>query len=180
MRESRKTQGRVRITLFVTGLFFMVALLSELVFYRAFDNDPLLWASIWAMSLGGLGAIASIFLLVLKLVPQPALNKSEEIEVVGRIFLGCLFSLVFAVTVVPAALLDFLSYIGHPTADGPKGGVTLLLPFLSGYSIPLVLGILGKATQAVEVVLALDERRNAVPPRAPRRRRPLSGPASGP
>jgi len=176
--QAQRTQRRVRRTLYVAGLTFMLAILLALIFPASFRNTPLLWVGLWAMSLGGLGAIASIFLLILKLVPQPALHKSEELEVFGRIFLGCLFSLVFAITVVSSALMEFYNYILAPVGKAPSGSAQLLLPFLCGYSIPLVLGILGKAIQAVEITLGFEDRRGAVVTRTIRRRGSQSSPGT--
>lgn len=169
--RARRIEARVRFILYGAGLVFMAAMLAELIFYRSYPPNGLLWIVVWAMAMGGLGAIASIFLHILRLMPQEAMQQAEEMHVLGRIFLGCLFSLILGLTLVPDALLDFFRYLGNPQQVGPRGGgAKLLLPFLCGYSIPLVLGLLGKAIQAVEITIGMDDRRPNRVVRVPRRR----------
>jgi hypothetical protein len=56
--------------------------------------------------------------------------------------------------------------------DKLEGGVVLLLPFLAGYSIPLVLRLLEKVIRAVELTIGIDDRRDlARPPGGSRRGR---------
>jgi len=43
---------------------------------------------------------------------------------------------------------EFFTSLNAPA--GVKGGVTLLLPFLAGYSIPLVLKLLEKSIRAID------------------------------
>jgi hypothetical protein len=164
-----RAENRVRRILYYTGGAFMLILLAELIDAPKLNDFGMLWCGAWAISLGGLGAVASVFVTVLKLNPQDVPQKPEQLEVVGRIFLGCLFSLVFALVVIPSELRGFLSFIVSDSRNPPAGGVKLLLPFLCGYSIPLVLGLLGKAIQAVELTLGFDGRGGT--PRARRVRR---------
>jgi hypothetical protein len=154
------------MSLYAFGLAFMLALVSEFIFIRRLQ--PLDWIVLWCIALGGLGAVASLLLHVLKLMPQEMLQRSEEMEVIGRIFLGCLFSLVLTLTLAPRPLLEFREYLVRGIGSPPQGGVQLLLPFLCGYSIPLVLGLLSKAIEAIELTLGLEMRRR---PRAPKPRR---------
>jgi hypothetical protein len=120
-------------------------------------------AALWALSLGGLGAVASIFLHVLKLMPQETLRSSDEFEVIGRLVLGCLFSTILAMTLAAPQIAGFFSTL---RAGGKiDGGVTLLLLFLAGYSIPLLLRLLEKVIRAIELTIGLDDRRDITRPR---------------
>jgi hypothetical protein len=171
---------RVKIYIVVASLFFMTLALGT-VFYA--QNPNLLTkstdlvnittqspardgvakydmsiAALWALTLGGLGAVASIFLHVLKLMPQETLRSSDEFEVIGRLVLGCLFSTILAMTLAAPQIASFFEAL---RAGGKlESGVILLLPFLAGYSIPLVLKLLEKAIRAVELTIGIDDRRD--------------------
>ena len=167
IEQAIQTSKTVRRTLYVCGLVFMAAVIVDFVEYKSFPNDGMAWMGIWAISLGGLGAIASVFLHVLKLIPKESLQPTDEFEVIGRIFLGCLFSVVLTFTITPTEIRDFYTYFGdgcrvtNPPASCNAGGPKLLLPFLCGYSIPLVLGLLEKIIRAVELTVGLDDRRQS-------------------
>jgi len=161
IHATEQAERRVRRILYYAGGIFMLTLLAELVDAPKLIGLPMLWCGTWAMALGGLGAVASVFVTVLKLAPQDVPQKPEQLEVVGRIFLGCLFSLIFALVVIPSELKGFLSFIVNEAKAPPASGAKLLLPFLCGYSIPLVLGLLGKAIQAVEITLGFEGRGGA-------------------
>lgn len=127
------------------------------------ERFALFFGALWALALGGLGAVASIYLHVLKVRVQEALRTTDEFEVKGRIFLGCLFATVLAITLTATELNTFFAaLIKAPSnaADSiPKGegGLKLLMPFLAGYSLPLVLKLLEKAIQSIELTLGLDD-----------------------
>lgn len=97
---------------------------------------------------------------VLQLRPQQKVRqKAEEIEVVGRIFLGCLFSVVLSLTLLASPLWAFADDViksSKPTQADRAAG-QLLFPFLCGYSMPLVLGLLDKFVQAAELTLGLND-----------------------
>ena len=46
------------------------------------------------------------------------------------------------------------------TNPSAKNALGLLYPLVGGYSISLVVGVLGKAVTAVELTLGLDEKKN--------------------
>jgi len=156
IQQAIKTEGRVRNILYGAGLLFMALLVAQFVWFDRFGERG--WIVSWTLSLGGLGAVASLLLHVLKLMPQEALQRSDRFEVPGRIFLGCLFSLVLSLTLIFQPLTDFYDTISKLESGGaPKAGLQLLLPFLCGYSIPLVLGLLAKSIQAIELTLGLTD-----------------------
>jgi quaternary ammonium compound-resistance protein SugE len=120
-------------------------------------RDNLFLAAVWALALGGLGAVANIFINVLKLIPQQTLSTSDLFEVVGRIILGCLFSVILATTIVASELITFFNKVRGN--EIPANSLVLLLPFLAGYSITLVLNLLEKSIRAIEMTIGLDDRR---------------------
>jgi hypothetical protein len=124
-------------------------------------RDANIFLAGWAFSLGGLGAAASIFLSVLKLTPQPTLRHADEFDVFGRLLLGCLFSTIFGLTVSAVDIREFHRFL-HSEANEFKSSTTmLLLPFLAGYSIPLVLKILEKLVRAAELTIGGDDPRDS-------------------
>jgi hypothetical protein len=115
---------------------------------------------LWAFALGGLGAITNTFLHLLKMVPQETLNTSDFFEVVGRTTLGCLFSTVLSITLFPEQIGKFIESFTAPVSQSnTTAGAIALAPFLLGYSIPLVLRLLDKAIQAIELTVGAEDRR---------------------
>ena len=163
IQRAIRWERAARITLYGFGLGFMLAIAYQFLSPESFGRFG--WILVWTLSLGGLGAVAQILLNILKLTPQEV-SQSEEPEVVARIFLGCLFSLVLSLALIPEPLSDFHGLV---TSEGAASAgdaarrvnVLIILPFLCGYSIRLVLGILTKAIVAVEMTLGLTELRPA-------------------
>lgn len=170
IQQIARSEKIVRTTLYGFGLGFMTVLISIVAFAEVFRNG-FGWIVAWAVCLGGLGAVASLLLHVLKLVPQEMAQRPEELDALARIFLGCIFSLVLSLALVSGPLQEFQRLLsGQEEAviaqTAPKTGVRatganvqILLPFLCGYSIPLVLGLLDKAAQAISITFGLNERR---------------------
>jgi hypothetical protein len=154
IRQAIHAEAAVRLAVYLFGSAFMAVLVLALFFVGRLDGSA--WIVVWALSLGGLGSVASILLHVLKLRPHDTPQRPDGLEAVGRIFLGCIFSLVLSLAFVAKPLLDFYQFMAG-RGDAPAVGVQLLLPFLCGYSIPLVLGLLDKAIQAVEITLGLTQ-----------------------
>lgn len=93
------------------------------------------------------------------MVPQQTLNTSDFFEVVGRTMLGCLFSVVLSLTLFPE-IRQFLESLNATVGNPDKtAGVVALAPFLLGYSIPLVLRLLDKVIQAIELTVGTEDRR---------------------
>jgi hypothetical protein len=164
--RATRTARRVRIYILLASVLFMILALGALTYAQSPNVAPgekitksydISIAATWALALGGLGAVASIFIHVLKLIPQQTLRTSDEFEVIGRIVLGCLFSTILATTLVASELTTFFGKLKG--GEIPSSGVVLLLPFLAGYSITLVLNLLEKAIRAIELTVGLEDRR---------------------
>jgi hypothetical protein len=160
MMNAKRTALLVRSIIIVASVGFMMLALSALA-YATKDPDGtprpyLAISAIWALALGGLGAVANIFINILKLIPQQTLRTSDVFEVVGRIILGCLFSTILATTLVANVLVTFFKQGGEDWNFA--GGLFLLSPFLAGYSITLVLGVLEKTIRAFEITIGLNDR----------------------
>jgi hypothetical protein len=182
LNAAKRSARRVKAYLFVGTLLFLAMIAAVLVGqYRASGiaagsgsgghAGTVLFVASWAIALGGLGAISSIFLHLLRFIPEQVTNSGDEFEVIGRIVLGCLFSLVLSIT-LNRDLFDFIEWLqrdnagvgvlpagarGEPGANKPTLGFMVLAPFLLGYSISLVLNVLEKLVTAVEVTLGINE-----------------------
>ncbi len=171
--QAQKTAERVRQIILVASGIFMFIALAVLVWQTQVKPDDsrydMLSAALWALALGGLGVVANVFLHMLKLLPQDTLRATDAFEVIARLALGCLFSTILAVTLAPEEMTAFFGSLHN--GKGLKSDVRLLFPFLAGYSIPLVLGLLEKSIRAVELTIGLDDRREATPRRPGRRGR---------
>lgn len=172
VQRALRAGANVRRLLYVLGGAFMIALIILFAFPNTVGDNRFRWVVVWALSLGGLGGVAHVLLHVLRLIPQQQpQQRAEEMEVVGRIFLGCLFSIVLTLALFAGPLWAFADDIigaEQPTESG-RAVAQLLFPFLCGYSVPLVLGLLDKFIQAVELTLALNDLR---PKRRVRTKRP--------
>jgi hypothetical protein len=168
--QSRRTERRVKFQIVIASALFMALAIGSVFTAQYHVLQPLSQhsesqynmsaATLWALALGGLGAVASIFLHVLKLMPQETLRASDEFEVLGRLVLGCLFGTILAMTIAATEIAQFFAALGGDKE--PKGGSILLVPFLAGYSIPLVLRMLEKVIRAVELTIGTEESRDVV------------------
>lgn len=114
-----------------------------------------LYAGIWSFAMGGLGAVANLFSVYLRLLPAEALRESDAFEVNGRILLGCLFSTVLSLTVLANSVTTFFEQLAAPGAL--QGGINLLIPFGVGYAIPFALALMQRFIRALEFIFGIDE-----------------------
>lgn len=121
--------------------------------------------AVWSFALGGLGAVISVFLNMLRLIPAQVINTGDEFEVVTRVVLGCLFSLVLTLALNEDLAQFFRSLQeAETTAESrtTRQGLMALSPFLLGYSITLVLSVLEKSLMAIEIALGVEDRRTTL------------------
>jgi len=155
-----------RLVLGASAVFLGLAF-ATLVAQQWTSDHPAVIAltvAVWSLALGGLGAVANAFLHVLNLVSERNLDSADVFAVGGRIVLACLFSVALTPTLALPIRDFFRAMHSSGSLDVPQS-LLILLPFLFGYSIPLVLRILDKLIEAVEVLIGADER-----PKATRRK----------
>lgn len=160
IKEAQRIGRRVQFQAVLMSVVFLTLTIGVLIAqYWLHDSKATpIFAAVWSLALGGLGAVASIFLHLLKLMPQQTFNSSDQFEFFGRILLGCLFSMVLSITLVD----DVYGFMNSLAAleRNPKDRFPMALaPFILGYSIPLVLRLLEKITQAVELTIGVEDRR---------------------
>ena len=180
VQRTAMADANVRRLLYWAGGLFMLALVAQFAFPTLFGGPRFRWVVVWTLALGGLGAVSSLLLHILKLTPQQPQQRPEELEAAARIFLGCLFSLVLSLGLLAPEMHAFADYVMAPEVAGDTTAaaavkaeavkVQLLFPFLCGYSIPLVLGLLDKLIQAVETTFALNAAGPGARPRGRRSR----------
>ncbi|QAZ68463.1 hypothetical protein [Solidesulfovibrio carbinolicus] len=120
-------------------------------------SPPGFWPMVLSMSLGMLGAELSLFFVFLGLAKELALSEGDVPKQIARIVLG--------------AMVGYLSYVlfsmdsfGQLVESKTLGALTdtqkiyVSLPFLMGYSVRLVFGVLNKAIKSVELTLGLEDK----------------------
>src|SRR5574338_335353 len=167
MLRAADSARRVRRLLVYGTVSFLVLLVFTLVlqFVYVSTHSPIpviIAVSIWSFALGGLGAVASLFTRVLKLTPEQAISASDEFEVIGRMILGSIFSMIIS-TALNEDLSNFFRWLQQAelgeNPPAPHQSILMLAPFLLGYSIPLALAVLQKFLAAIELVFGIDDQR---------------------
>lgn len=160
MAAALRTNQRLRIIAFYGSVVFLgltlAALYPQLTCGTA--TKPFL-----GFAMGGLGAVTSLFVLLLRLTPDEPFKLADEFDAVGRIIIGCVFS-----TVLTMALPD--STVGGNGSSSAKAALGLA-PFLFGYSTELALRVLERAVQTLIGFFGGDDRRAAPSSRRNARRR---------
>lgn len=157
IKEAQRIGRRVQFHAVLMSVVFLTLTIGVLIAQYWLGKATPIFAAVWSLALGGLGAVASIFLHLLKLMPQQTFNSSDQFEFFGRILLGCLFSMVLSITLVDD-VYGFMNSLAASEKTRDRFPMALA-PFILGYSIPLVLRLLEKITQAVELTIGVEDRR---------------------
>jgi Sec-independent protein secretion pathway component TatC len=112
----------------------------------------------WLASLGAVGSIAFIGMNALAVQDDATFDLTNHRLIVLRIALGALFGVVLTLPFGFKDFLDFVVGLRSPVdaAKIPNGSgvatqsVLLLLPFILGFSTPLVIMILNQFVEAVQ------------------------------
>ena len=113
---------------------------------------------LWLASLGAVGSIAFIGMNALAVQDDATFDLTNHRLIVLRIALGALFGVVLTLPFGFKEFVDFVSALHQPYVDKPPGSadtkiaqsVLLLLPFVLGFSTPLVIMILNQFVEAVQ------------------------------
>jgi hypothetical protein len=104
--------------------------------------------SLLALCLGVLGASLFSMYNLIGIVNERALASEDSFSEVIRLVLGAIVGWVF-----------FFAFSQAAFEPGAKvSNMLVLLPFLAGFSTKLVVGIINKAIQAVQMTLGLDDK----------------------
>lgn len=177
--EFNAKKQQIRKWLFRLGLLFLALVFVALAGPPIWPGTRIAGVILWAASLGGIGAVSGLFVHVAGIAAQDSMRIDDLFSVLVRIFLGVAFSVVLTTIIVTEDLINFFEYLTKmassdaavreaAAAAGREVKTSLLLlPFLCGYSIPFVLGLLGKAMEAVQATIGMELRE---PRRTSRRR----------
>lgn len=113
-----------------------------------------LTCSLLAICFGFLGSVVYGFFSALKITPSTNFTDYDRYDSYARLVLGILLGWVFYFTFVQS---DFAAFT-KPGSDSVSTKITILLPFLAGYSTSLVVNLLNKVIGAVQLTLGLEDR----------------------
>jgi hypothetical protein len=155
-----------QITGFLTLLPFYLMVAAVLclggsIWSAAANNSQAFVTSyiMWLMTTGALGSAAFVYVNALSIQVDPTVNVISIALIRMRLLLGALFALMLA---LPFGLASFHSLSKSLTSLDSnidiKEGSLLLLPFLLGFSTPLVLSILNRLVVSVQAFFGVQER----------------------
>jgi hypothetical protein len=125
---------------------------------------------IWLIALGSLGSIAFLYVNVLSIETDKTVDVTSASFVAMRIILGALFGLVIGLPIGYTNFVHFCSQISQaaatPTNALPDSlkvdwadGLALLLPFLLGFSTPLVLNVLNRCVDGAQTFFGMQPKK---------------------
>lgn len=117
--------------------------------------------SVLAISLGLLGSVVYQIFNVLGVMQEKAFTLDDVYANWLRISLGPAIGWVFYFSFCRAAFANMLPPTADKVATDPNV-LLLLLPFLSGFSIKLVVGIMEKVIQSVMLVFGIEDKRTEI------------------
>jgi len=111
---------------------------------------------VWLMSLGGMGAVAFIYVNALSIQIDPNVDVINRGFVAMRTILGALFAIVLTLPYGYHAYLVFCLQVKlGATPDDINQPILLLMPFVLGFSTPLVLAVLNRVIDSVQIFFGL-------------------------
>jgi hypothetical protein len=166
------------------ALFALVALLGAILIFWSHNLNmdsmsarvlALPFYLLWLMALGAIGSIAFIGMNALSVQQDVTFDLSNHRLMILRISLGALFGLVLALPFGFNQFIQFLSgiIVSSKPLD-PRDSQTLslqammlLLPFVLGFSTPLVIMILNRFVDAIQAFFGQGGTNTSAPPTAP-------------
>ena len=117
----------------------------------------------WVAALGGIGSIAFIGMNALTVQEDATFDITNKKLIGLRVVLGALFAVVLTLPFGYHSFSVFITTLhgAHPIPEPSTTSITLLLPFVLGFSTPLVIMILN---QSVEGVQTFFGKRSSPPP----------------
>jgi hypothetical protein len=147
-RISRASSVLVIMPWFLT--FIAVVLLLTPLLFEYFALHLLIVFVFWLLCLGSLGSMAFILVNALGLHVDPLVDVTNKQLVMIRAGLGALFALILT---LPFGFVAFQAFYRSVQTGGPfeqKDALTLLMPFLLGFSTSLVLSVLNRLIESVQ------------------------------
>jgi hypothetical protein len=142
----------------------MASLLASIALSGSQDYKVLFIACFisWLATMGGLGSAAFIYVNALSIQVDPTVDVISLPLVMMRVVLGALFAVILA---LPFGYQSFQKFgqnlfVPNSTVDLSEG-LLLLLPFILGFSTPLVLSILNRFVQSAQTFFGVREQSEA-------------------
>jgi hypothetical protein len=111
----------------------------------------------WGTSLGAIGAISFVYVNALSIQIDKNVDVTNKNFVTMRIILGALFGVVLDLPLGYPGVVKFCTNLAEYDAAAQSksetditGGALLLLPFLIGFSAPLMINILNRLVDAIQ------------------------------
>jgi hypothetical protein len=150
------------------GLLAAILIVSLIVAIVLSSTDSVRWASALAAILGLMGATVYIIFNLIGIISEKAFNSRDTYTNCLRIVLGPVLGwvLFFGLASIGAVQPSEGAVQSSEGAVQPSEGAVqpsnmwavLLLPFLAGFSIRLVVGVITQALRAIELVLGIEDR----------------------
>jgi hypothetical protein len=111
----------------------------------------------WLFCLGGIGSIAFIGVNALAIQADATFDLANPGQVLRRVLLGALFGIVLALPFGYSYFLAFCNGMADPGnhAIALEQGISLLVPFVLGFSSSLVMLVLNRLVQGAETVFGI-------------------------
>ncbi len=154
---------------FVAGACVALGIVNVVGIYHYSESAPgQIWGLVafilWLLCLGGIGAVAYIYVNALSIQNDPTVDVSNRGFVWGRVIIGCLFALVLSLAIPwqqpqlqqqnPGELLRFAT--GGSGTGNLTHSALLITPFLLGFSTNLVLLILRKLIESAQTLFGIQ------------------------
>jgi hypothetical protein len=111
---------------------------------------------VWLVSLGAMGAIAFLYVNALALQIDSSVDVASSGFSLMRVILGALFGLVIGLPLGRDSFLRFCDVLaGRTTETDDSDGLLLLLPFVLGFSTPLVLSVLNRTVESLQSLFGI-------------------------
>jgi hypothetical protein len=140
----------------------IIALIGAIVGYGYRDNNPSISLSVLALSLGLLGAVINQIFNVIGVMQEKAFTQEDVYANGLRILLGPAMGWLFYLGFSRDAFERMVSASPGQPLTGQTNLLLLLLPFLAGFSIKLVVGIMEKIIESVMLVFGIEDKRIAI------------------
>jgi hypothetical protein len=150
-------QYHFRVVLFALLALSLILSIVGLVLAKQEASVPV-WSHVIALAAGLFGSTTYVFLNLMNVVSEKAVDESDVFSSYARLMFGPAFGWLFS-QILP------ITTIGK--AD--QFATILLVSFMSGFSTRLVLGIINQVLQALEMTLGLNDKRSDLKARGSRK-----------
>jgi hypothetical protein len=140
------------------AITLLTVFIGGLTYYKMMTEvDTGLWPMGLAVCMGAIGAELNIYFIFLGLSKDLALAEGDIIKQFARIILGAIVGYL-AYTLF--SMESFASLALNKSLKGlsTENKIYFMMPFLMGYSVRLVFGILNKGIKSVELTLGLEDK----------------------